>query len=215
MSELFVGGAGGRLIYPHFADGLAGYLPNWGKDGRRHPLNHVEVALRQDLHTTYNDSLRLFSFQVGQIANSDRKGTKIYEWEHTIIAKEFEKLKDPSFEQPLPSWRRADFAEYYIEVRAAEAEKLRGQVIALAGHVAVQNQIEPLFVAREARSPESSGWLAPLIGLSIDTNHDNDYHEQVHDVIPVVHQTNGEEALLRGATAALYTAYAPFKGVSQ
>lgn len=214
MSELFVQEADGRHVYPHFADGATGYLPGWGESGYRHPLRDVEKALGQNLHTTFQP-LRLLSFQVGQINYEGRKGPKIAGWEREVIAEAFDKLEDISLERPQTSWKRADFAEYYRQVRAAEAKKLRGQVIELAGHIVAQNQIEQLYVAREAYSPEGSGWLAPLMGLSIDTTHENDYCHQAHDVIPVVRENNGEDALLRGATVNLYTAYAPRKGVSK
>ena len=214
MSELFVQLPEGRFVYPRFADALAGYLPDWEEDGgKRHPLRGVETALRQDLHTE-SQPLRLLSFQVGQINNGDRS-PDIAKWERQVIADVYNKLEGIDLVQPQPDWTRDDFAQYYEQVRVTEAAMLLGSVVSLAKHIKAQNQKEQLFVAREALSPEGSGWLAPLVGLSIDTKYKNDYRDQVHDVLPVVSQNNDETTLLRGATAGLYTAYAPNKGFSK
>lgn len=209
LSVLFVQTDNGRQRFPHYADGLSGYLPYWGEGSSPHPLQAVETALRQELHTTAQP-LRLLSFQVGQIGDIDREGTGIYDWERTVVLDAYTKIKGTTLERPQPSWRRSDFTRYYKQIRIAEAEKLRSQVVELAGHIVAHNEFEQLYVAR-GTAEKSSGWMAQLLGLSIDTERENDYRSQIHDVVPVVRQHDGTEVLLRGARA-LYTAYALNKG---
>lgn len=216
MSILYADGADGKCSYPHFADGFEGFLPNWGEGDSPHPLQDVETALRQDLHPSYQP-LRALSYHVGQIANNSQKGMGIEDWELEVIASDLEELGATNLGSPQPTWESADFTDYYAQIQALEAGILRAQVIKLAWHVAAQNLIEPLYVAREAYSRRvgGSGWLAPLAGLCIDTNHVNDYTSQIHDVVPVVRQNDDTVALLRGATASLYTGYAPLQGIGK
>jgi len=212
MSILFVQEEDGKHQFPHFADEMSGYMPNWGENGNRHPLQTIEIALRQDLHTTFQ-SLRMLSCKVGQAADSDRRGKKIYKWERETIADAFKKVKSPAqLEKPKSNWGRADFANYYKQIRDAEAKKLRSQVIELAGHIVTQNELQQLYIAKENNLAKGTGWLAPLIGLSVNTTTRNTYFYQVHDVVPVVQQQNGKRALLNGAGAGLYTAFAPLQG---
>ena len=212
-SVLFAKTADGINRFPHYADGLLGYLPYWGENGSHHPLEAVETVLRQQLHTTAQP-LRLLSYQVGQITNTDRKGRKIYDWERTIVRSAHTSIEGSTLKQPKSSWSRSDFVNYYRQIRIVEAEKLRQQVVGLAGHIVAQNEIEQLYVAKNTTAFEDRGWMAPLVGLSIDTGQENVYNEQVHNVFPVVRQHDGTMALLCGAYASLYTADAPGRGMS-
>lgn len=210
---LYTGNPGQELIYPHIADKFAGYLPGWGEGDNRHPLRYVEVALHQDLHST-DQSLRLFSRAVGQVV-ANEGGWGIREWQRTDIAREYKKIPNIDLTPPEPLWTLEDFSMYYQQVRAVEANRLRVQVTELAGRVVAQNAIEPLYVAWESTLCTGVGWLAPLIGLCIDTGKINNYRSQVHNVLPVVRQNDNTVAQIREATLGVYTKYAPRHGVGK
>jgi hypothetical protein len=211
MSELFVEVGGKTHVYPYIFDGLSGFL---SQADQRHPLHGVSRAISGDLYSD-DDSLTLLAFQVGQTVTPER--TKpVKKWERDYIRDIEDQVAG---EKPLllprglrTGWKQPDMHSYYEQIRAAEAARLHGRVTELAGHIASQNETEQLFVVREKGLSKGSGWLAPLLGLAIDTKNTNDYNHQVHDVIPVVRQTDGAEALLRGANRDLYTARNPHAG---
>lgn len=208
MNILFVDATEGKHRYPYFADSVDGYIPNCE---RSHPLRQVEDALSQRLHTD-SQPLRGLSYYTGQIARIDRDMSP-QKWEREEIAKRYVLLGSDKLAEPGSKWRRADFIDYYADVRKHEAEVLRAQVRSLAGVIATQNQAEQLYVERQNGLRKGTGWLAPLVGLVIDTGNTNEYSKQVHDVLPIVRQSNDTITLFWGADASLYTAYAHAKGI--
>lgn len=208
MSILLIDTPEGKRQYPHFADFGDGYIPNCE---RNHPLRQVEDALARQLHTD-TQPLRGLSYYVGQIAKADRD-MKPQKWERKEIAERYALLGSSMLAEPGRKWRRADFVDYYAEVREHEKEVLHAQIRSLASVIAVQNQVEQLYVERQDSLREGTGWLAPLVGLAVDTSNTNEYFKQVHDVLPVVRQSDDKVTLFWAADAALYTAYAPGEGV--
>ena len=213
MSQLFTQDTDGRHIYPYFADWASGYLPNWGEGDGRHPLLKLEAALSQGLHNT-QQPLRLLSYQVGQVADEERTTNKIHSWEREFISAIYSTLEDSTLAQPDASWKRSDFKKYYPQIRKIESKKLHNEVVELAGLVAIQNTEEQLYVAKRYAPHMGAGWLAPLIGLSINPE-EKSYREQVHDVVAVIQQNDGTRALLDATAANFYTAYVPFKGLKK
>ena len=69
----------GILAYPHIADPI-GYLPDWGNDVD-HPLRGVGRIISSTDVYPLGSWLTNLSFQVGQIACSDRKNDFIAGWE--------------------------------------------------------------------------------------------------------------------------------------
>lgn len=218
LSELFVQKDDGKHTFPHIADYLSGYLPNWGVTEveytyKKHPLEDVQTALGQMTHNNFQ-ALRLLSFQVGQIVDPERSGSAIYGWERQSVDEQYIKLPIRTFnEKPTKKWDKARFQEFYLNVRETESKKLIEDVKKVAGAIAIQNDAEQLYVAKTiAKYGESNGWLAPLLGLCVDPTI-NPYRDQVHEVVAVVRQTDGVVAHMKGVTGNLYTAYAPREGV--
>jgi hypothetical protein len=202
MDVLYVKSEGvGLREFPHISDFL-GYLGVGLSDS---PLKRVERALAGDLQPRSNNSLRHLSFQVGQAVDPERDG-RIHEWEKTQIAQIERHIREGA-KTTIPTrrgWAKDELEDYYAAIRTEESKQLHKQVIDLAGVVALQNEKCQLYVERERGLDRGSGWLAPLVGLSVRPEQ-QDYYSQVHEVVPVVTQKDGAPALLFGANSTLYT----------
>lgn len=192
---------GGLQEFPYISDSL-GYLGSGPSDS---PLKRVERALAGDLQPRSNNSLRHLSFQVGQAVDPERDG-RIHEWQKTQIA-QIERHIHEGAKTTFPErsgWAKDELEDYYAAIRTEESKQLHKQVIDLAGVVALQNETCQLYVARELGLDRGSGWLAPLVGLSVCPEQ-QDHYSQVHEVVPIVAQKDGAQALLFGANSTLYT----------
>lgn len=204
MSVLFVDIQGVRSSYVPISKTASGFSYYRG-DNQKHPLHEVEEALRQDTYLS-NQSLRrlsLLSYQVGQIADETRGFNKVGKQERETIDMYYKNLQNTTLNRPKKSWKRADFVKYYRSIRALEAVRLEEQVTVLAGLIPEQNTQQQLFVAKVHPEGNRTGWLAPLVGLCIETK-ENDYYYQVHDVLPVIRQADVRVARLHGANSNLY-----------
>ncbi|MFZ1249007.1 MAG: hypothetical protein WAQ24_01655 [Candidatus Saccharimonadales bacterium] len=210
MGELLVNGEDGLREYPHIFDEYRGHLRSSERQSGRHPMDRVEAALQGELHNI-SSTLRLLSFQVGQIAKGEAPPAG---WERIRIGKIERTIEEwlPKGVLRIPEkrWSPEAITEYYARIRAVESDELVRDVAELAVAVVAQNKIEPLYVASESGLKRGTGWLARLIGLTVDTGHTNDYRHQVHDVIAAVEEGDGTAALLRGANG-LYSLWPPFR----
>lgn len=228
LSILFVSEAGEELQYPHIADGARGYIPYWEltegglNEGVEHsPLKKIEEALGGRTHENHRP-LRSLSNIVGIIATSENPD--IEPWQREEVLEAFERLerergKSLSLKAPEGSWGKEDFKKYFAVIREFESEDLWGKIKRLGELAVAQNEIEQLYVS----SPNCNqwgqyrgrgGWLAQLVGLSINTGVTNGYMEQVHGVVPVIRQKDGTIAKMgETATGSLYTKNAHKKGL--
>lgn len=190
---------GKHTEFPHFADGLSGYLPDAPQD---HPLHRVETVLSGQFDRM--SRLGLLTFQVGQIVHWETP-RQAQQWERKYIREIMDREPPLPQDKPNKSWNNEDYAALYAEIREESAARLETEVKTLAGAIAVQNEAEHLYVQRENGLVAGTGWFGPLLGLAIDTNVEDDYNRQPHDVVAVVRQTDGSEALMRGAGASVYT----------
>ncbi|MCA9327146.1 hypothetical protein KDA14_01325 [Candidatus Saccharibacteria bacterium] len=199
MDKLFASIDDQHTVFPYFADQLAGYLPDAPSD---HSLRRVETVLSGDFGT--QSRLGLLTFQVGQIVHRE-PSRQAQQWERKYIREIIDRKPPLHYDGPRKSWDHEDYAALYAEIREEGAARLEAEVRTLAGAIALQNGDVQLYVERENGLAEGTGWLGPLLGLAIDRNVEDDHTRQSHDVIAVVGQTDGSEALLRGARASVYT----------
>jgi len=203
--DLSVVSKGSKKVYSPILDTLD---PLKASDQEvRGAMEDVERALQGKLHTKSNNYLRHLSFEIRQIIDSNQ-GDGVREWQRKGIEEIEAAITQHSSEQrpsvPEDRWSLQALQEYYENIRALEKDKLVKDAIGVAGAVVVQNETKQLYVARKNHTPEGTGWLAPLVGLTVDTSFTNDHRSQVHDVVAVVRQTNAALALLRGTDIGLY-----------
>lgn len=183
---------------------FSGYIGTRNPGADVHSLHKVESALRQDLVSQSNSVLRRLSYRVGCIVDPKRECPPS-DREREEIARIHPRVKGITLEAPQKQMTEINFAEYLQQIHELDRRELIERCVPLAGEIASMNKIQPLFVARVDNTSEKTGRLAPLKGLAIDTSMENSYHDALYNVVPVIAQTDGSLALLRGAQPELYS----------